>query len=251
MELRRLLSLLGIALIILGLTGWWLTTRVLDDDGFGDVAAKTVQQQAVRDYIGDQATLQLAQVQQVDHRCATGGSQGDRRGTEFASSYRGRSLLRRRRASPDLPDQQHLPIRCRREQRSREHQGRFAGRRPEAGRQTPGQRAQCDGEYFAEPSGGCCRPSQHMGSVALSSGRHPGRRDPPARPREGQGAGAGDPVHRLHHGPCGRTADRAGYRHPTVRGISGRAPTPAEGQPLPRSSRYCSAAWSEPAGPCR
>ena len=56
----RLLSLLGIALIILGLTGWWLTTRVLDDDGFGDVVAKTVQQQAVRDYIGDQATLQLA-----------------------------------------------------------------------------------------------------------------------------------------------------------------------------------------------
>jgi hypothetical protein len=56
----RLLSLLGIALIILGLTGWWLTTRVLDDDGFGDVVAKTVQQQAVRDYIGNQATLQLA-----------------------------------------------------------------------------------------------------------------------------------------------------------------------------------------------
>jgi hypothetical protein len=56
----RLLSLLGIALIILSLTGWWLTTRVLDDEGFGDVAAKTVHQQAVRDYIGDQATLQLA-----------------------------------------------------------------------------------------------------------------------------------------------------------------------------------------------
>jgi hypothetical protein len=56
----RLLSLLGIALIILGLTGWWLTTRVLDDDGFGDVVAKSVQQQAVRNYIGDQATLQLA-----------------------------------------------------------------------------------------------------------------------------------------------------------------------------------------------
>ena len=56
----RLLSLLGIALVILGLTGWWLTTRVLDDDGFGDVVAKTVQQHAVRDYIGDQATLQLA-----------------------------------------------------------------------------------------------------------------------------------------------------------------------------------------------
>ena len=54
------MSLLGIALVILGLTGWWLTTRVLDDDGFGDVVAKTVQQQAVRDYIGNQATLQLA-----------------------------------------------------------------------------------------------------------------------------------------------------------------------------------------------
>jgi hypothetical protein len=56
----RLLSLLGIALIVLSLTGWWLSTRVLDDDGFGDVVAKSVQQPAVRDYIGDQATLQLA-----------------------------------------------------------------------------------------------------------------------------------------------------------------------------------------------
>lgn len=56
----RLLSLLGVALIVLSLTGWWLATRVLDDDGFGDVVAKTVHQQAVRDYIGDQATLQLA-----------------------------------------------------------------------------------------------------------------------------------------------------------------------------------------------
>ena len=44
----RLLSLLGIALIILGLTGWWLDDAVLDDEGFGDVVAKSVQQQAVR-----------------------------------------------------------------------------------------------------------------------------------------------------------------------------------------------------------
>jgi hypothetical protein len=56
----RMLSLVGIALIILSLTGWWLSTRVLDDDGFGDVVAKTAQQQAVRDYIGDQVTLRLA-----------------------------------------------------------------------------------------------------------------------------------------------------------------------------------------------
>jgi hypothetical protein len=56
----RVLSLGGIALVILSLTGWWLSTRVLSDDGFGDVVAKTAQQQAVRDYIGDQATLRLA-----------------------------------------------------------------------------------------------------------------------------------------------------------------------------------------------
>src|SRR5690349_5882697 len=56
----RMLSLVGIALIILSLTGWWLSTRVLDDEGFGDVVAKTAQQGAVRDYIGDQATLRLA-----------------------------------------------------------------------------------------------------------------------------------------------------------------------------------------------
>ena len=44
----------------LGSTGWWLTTRVLSADGFGDVVAKASQRQEVRDYIADQATLRLA-----------------------------------------------------------------------------------------------------------------------------------------------------------------------------------------------
>jgi hypothetical protein len=74
----RLLSLLGIALIILGLTGWWLTTRVLDDEGFGDVVAKSVQQQAVRNYIGDQATLQLARSNKLITAARPCGGQGDR-----------------------------------------------------------------------------------------------------------------------------------------------------------------------------
>ena len=56
----RLLACLGVLLMVLGATGWWLTTRVLSADGFGDVVAKASQRQEVRDYIADQATLRLA-----------------------------------------------------------------------------------------------------------------------------------------------------------------------------------------------
>src|SRR5690242_12556333 len=56
----RLLAVMGVLLIVLGSLGWWLSTRVLDADGFGDVAAKASQRVEVRDYIADQATLRLA-----------------------------------------------------------------------------------------------------------------------------------------------------------------------------------------------
>ena len=52
--------MLGCALLVLGLTGWWMATRVLDDDGFADVVATASQRPAVRDYIGEQASLRLA-----------------------------------------------------------------------------------------------------------------------------------------------------------------------------------------------
>ena len=58
----RLLAIVGVLLMALGSVGWWLSTRVLDADGFGDVAAKASQRQEVRDYIADQATLRLAHV---------------------------------------------------------------------------------------------------------------------------------------------------------------------------------------------
>src|SRR5690242_6056282 len=58
----RLLAVLGVLLMVLGSLGWWLSTRVLDADGFGDVAAKASQRREVRDYIADQATLRLARV---------------------------------------------------------------------------------------------------------------------------------------------------------------------------------------------
>jgi hypothetical protein len=61
----RLISLAGIALVILSITGWWLTTRVLSEDGFADVVAKTVQREPVREYIADQATLRLASTSDV------------------------------------------------------------------------------------------------------------------------------------------------------------------------------------------
>ena len=58
----RLLAIVGVLLMVLGSVGWWLSTRVLDADGFGDVAAKASQRQDVRDYIANQATLRLARV---------------------------------------------------------------------------------------------------------------------------------------------------------------------------------------------
>jgi hypothetical protein len=56
----RSLALVGVLLVVLGTFGWWLTTRVLEADGFADVAAKATQREEVRDYIADQATLRLA-----------------------------------------------------------------------------------------------------------------------------------------------------------------------------------------------
>jgi hypothetical protein len=56
----RGLAALGALLMVLGSFGWWLSTRVLDADGFADVVAKSSQRQEVRDYIADQATLRLA-----------------------------------------------------------------------------------------------------------------------------------------------------------------------------------------------
>jgi hypothetical protein len=56
----RIMSLIGTALLVLGITGWWLSSRILSDDGFADVVAKTSQQSAVRDYIGDEASIRQA-----------------------------------------------------------------------------------------------------------------------------------------------------------------------------------------------
>jgi hypothetical protein len=56
----RLLAVLGSLLIIVASVGWWLDTRVIDHQGFGDVVAQSTQQSEMRDYIGDQASLRLA-----------------------------------------------------------------------------------------------------------------------------------------------------------------------------------------------
>jgi hypothetical protein len=56
----RLLALAGSGLLAIASFGFWLDSRVLDDDGFADVVAKSSQRQEVRDYIADQATLRLA-----------------------------------------------------------------------------------------------------------------------------------------------------------------------------------------------
>ena len=56
----RGLAAFGALLMVLGAFGWWLSTRVLEADGFADVVAKSSQQTEVRDYVADQATLRLA-----------------------------------------------------------------------------------------------------------------------------------------------------------------------------------------------
>jgi hypothetical protein len=56
----RFMAIGGCLLIALASVGWWLDTRVFDDDGFGDVVAKASQKEEVRNYIADQATLRLA-----------------------------------------------------------------------------------------------------------------------------------------------------------------------------------------------
>ena len=56
----RWLGILGVVLISLGAIGWWLSTRVLDANGFADVVATSSQRPAVRDYVADQASLRLA-----------------------------------------------------------------------------------------------------------------------------------------------------------------------------------------------
>jgi hypothetical protein len=56
----RGLAAFGALLMVLGSFGWWLSTRVLEADGFADVVAKASQRAEVRDYIADQATLRLA-----------------------------------------------------------------------------------------------------------------------------------------------------------------------------------------------
>ena len=56
----RGLAVFGALLMVLGAFGWWLSTRVIDADGFADVVAKSSQQVEVRDYVADQASLRLA-----------------------------------------------------------------------------------------------------------------------------------------------------------------------------------------------
>ena len=53
-------ALLGALLMVAGAFGWWLSTRVLEAEGFADVVAKASQTVEVREYIGDQASLRLA-----------------------------------------------------------------------------------------------------------------------------------------------------------------------------------------------
>lgn len=56
----RLMALGGCVLVGIAAFGWWLDTRVLDDEGFADVVAKASQREPVRHYVADQATLRLA-----------------------------------------------------------------------------------------------------------------------------------------------------------------------------------------------
>ncbi len=64
-RLVRALSVVSVGLLILGIAGWWLTTRILSDTGFADVMAKSLRQPPVRQYIAEQVTLKLAPTSKV------------------------------------------------------------------------------------------------------------------------------------------------------------------------------------------
>lgn len=64
-RLVRVLSVMSVGLLLVGITGWWITTRILSDNGFADVMAKSLRQPAVRQYIAEQVTLQLAPTSKV------------------------------------------------------------------------------------------------------------------------------------------------------------------------------------------
>ncbi len=49
MWMVRSISLLGVTLILVSVTGWWLTTRVTSDEGFADVVTATLPRESVRD----------------------------------------------------------------------------------------------------------------------------------------------------------------------------------------------------------
>lgn len=56
----RVVAVVGVVLLVAGVSGWWLTTRVLDDDGFAEVVTDSLQRQEVRSYVAEEITLQLA-----------------------------------------------------------------------------------------------------------------------------------------------------------------------------------------------
>ena len=58
--LVRLGNLIACVLLIAGATGWWMSTRIMDANGFSDVVAKSLHDRPVRDYLADEATLRLA-----------------------------------------------------------------------------------------------------------------------------------------------------------------------------------------------
>ncbi len=58
--LVRLGNLFACVLLIVGATGWWMSTRIMDANGFSDVVAKSLHDRPVRDYLADETTLRLA-----------------------------------------------------------------------------------------------------------------------------------------------------------------------------------------------
>ena len=243
----RFMALGGCFLIALASFGWWLDTRVFDDDGFADVVAKASQKQEVRDYIADQATLRLARSSNFVSAAPAGRHRRGRHRDRHAPG-RGRDpRLRGPGPPPGLPGPRRAAGRHRRAAGLHHDPLRAADDQPVALEEAARERARRVGVGLAELRR---RHAVHRSASGSGSGSPIGIlgiallgfalvRSP--RP------GPGDPHGRDDAGGHRRAARRVRRRVPGARGGRGERRPAAAATRSPRSSR-CSPVGSSAPG---